>query len=1193
MSRRSMKMLTLGICTALFISIFTVWYGMSSTVAETNGIHIFVSLSGDDSGSGAIDKPFRSLERARDEAEILMNQSSEPITINIREGEYILENQIYLGHSNSGTPSAPITWQAYNGEKVQLFGGVKITPDQIIPVTDPAMLSRVTDEQAASKLLSINISDYFKPIPPPMIEGTPGDVTIKQPILVINGKSLTPARWPNNEKDTAYFQATDMKILGADHNTSPFQFSFNGAASKLASWSQESLKDLYIQGFPTYDWANAVLKVASVHAGNGTVTSTSGYWAEPVDGARFSFFNLPEEIDMPGESYIDREKGIVYFYPPCDMTNADVYLPVLEQPIFYLYQAEYVQFRGLEMGYTHDPAFFANEVKGIIVDGCTITHTANTGLIMDTAEDCIVRNCHIYDTESGGIAIWGANWDSSLESNGNIIENNRIHTNFRTYRWSGLSILVHDSGVTIQNNKIYDAPVGLLGGSFPNSVIQYNDLSDAVHDLGDAGAIYYGGSPTQAGVEIRNNYFHDIGNVYNSYGQQSIFCDEGTAVAHIYGNIFYNGSNQTPEHGAAIKTNGGQYGLVENNIIVNSPIAASFEPWSIDFDETVNPLGKQDRWLLWCFDLMQMYGDDYTIWKYLTEDYEFLDAKWEDHFKGTQWEPLWTYLSKENYDEAQQLGRDTTELYQFAMDNAPGMTNTVRDNVVINITPYSPATPIYQGNYNEEGTTYHTGSAILSNGSPMFKNFGTDFALTSAGLDEIRKTIPGFDNIPSDKIGLKIYTADGRTLLPGGQSPSASNVSIALQGKYASATWNYADPGKVLEGVSEINWFVSDTQNGVFTKIPGKHDYELLLDASYLGKYLRFEIIPYNRNMIHGEAAISAGLLVSDVSDSQGSGSAEPGTPGSDSSGTETPGSGSSGSGAANGDSNSTGSETQNSGSTGSGSGSNGSGSSGSSSSGSGSGANPESPEAAAPDAVTAFTTRLYDGVFQRKPDPEGLAYWVNGFTSKNITASQAAYFFFTSPEMGNLKLSDGIYIERLYTVMMGRASDAEGKTYWTGFLDKGMSRMGIVRQFLGSQEFKNICSTAGIDLGIIPPASEARDVSPYLTVFLFRQYQVVLGRSVDIGSLNYWAGKYLYEGANLSDISRELFFSEEIVSKKWSNEVFLSSLYRTFFDREPEADGYAYWLNEMHGGMKRERVLDSFAYSWEFDEVIKGFNLQ
>ena len=82
--------------------------------------------------------------------------------------------------------------------------------------------------------------------------------------------------------------------------------------------------------------------------------------------------------------------------------------------------------------------------------------------------------------------------------------------------------------------------------------------------------------------------------------------------------------------------------------------------------------------------------------------------------------------------------------------------------------------------------------------------------------------------------------------------------------------------------------------------------------------------------------------------------------------------------------------------------------------------------------------TELYVAYFERAPDADGLAYWVNdsGLTIEQISAS-----FFDQPEtqakypetMGSAE-----YIETIYQNVFDRSADAAGAVYWASELDSG-----------------------------------------------------------------------------------------------------------------------------------------------------------
>ena len=51
------------------------------------------------------------------------------------------------------------------------------------------------------------------------------------------------------------------------------------------------------------------------------------------EGGYYYFFNVLEELDAPGEYYIDRDNGILYFYPPDENGNSKIMLSTSNENI--------------------------------------------------------------------------------------------------------------------------------------------------------------------------------------------------------------------------------------------------------------------------------------------------------------------------------------------------------------------------------------------------------------------------------------------------------------------------------------------------------------------------------------------------------------------------------------------------------------------------------------------------------------------------------------------------------------------------------------------------------------------------------------------------------------------------------------------------------------------------------------------
>ncbi len=102
--------------------------------------------------------------------------------------------------------------------------------------------------------------------------------------------------------------------------------------------------------------------------------------------------------------------------------------------------------------------------------------------------------------------------------------------------------------------------------------------------------------------------------------------------------------------------------------------------------------------------------------------------------------------------------------------------------------------------------------------------------------------------------------------------------------------------------------------------------------------------------------------------------------------------------------------------------------------------------------------------------------------------------------------------------------------------------------------------------------------------------YETILSRPPDGPGLAYWQGEATRVQGLGADV-REVFFtmaiqffnSTEYLNRATSNTQYLTDLYRTFFLREPDAPGLAYWESQLSQGMDRGALLTNFLFSTEF----------
>ncbi|MCM1495679.1 MAG: DUF4214 domain-containing protein, partial [Bacteroides sp.] len=238
-----------------------------------------------------------------------------------------------------------------------------------------------------------------------------------------------------------------------------------------------------------------------------------------------------------------------------------------------------------------------------------------------------------------------------------------------------------------------------------------------------------------------------------------------------------------------------------------------------------------------------------------------------------------------------------------------------------------------------------------------------------------------------------------------------------------------------------------------------------------------------------------------------------------------------------------------------------------------------------------SFISRLYDECLSRNADAEGMEYWDTALESKQMTGAQVARAFVFSKEYSQSNTSDEEFVDMLYHTFMNREADTEGKAYWMGCLNQGLSREYVFQKFAMSQEFGDICKASDIEQGTVA-LTQARDKNPGLTGFVNRIYGKALERSGEEDGLNFWC-QSVQDGAKTPVQVAEYFMnSEEFTNKQLTHVEFVKVLYRTFMDREYDEEGLNYWVNELAKGQSRSTVIRRFAGCQEFKDIMESFGL-
>ena len=548
---------------ALFLSLLLCLFAFGVGAASAAPLKLYVSPQGRDGASGGLTAPLATLAGARDRLRLLKRAGRLPrtgATVLIRGGTYFQRETFALTAADGLSP-APVTYAAFPGEAVRITGGREVRGWQA--VTDPAILDRL-DPAARGHVLQANlkaqgITDFGQMSP----RGFGHPVTPAGLELLFQDAPMTLARWPNEGADRWAHVAGAAADQGADH------FAYDG--DRPAQWAKAD--DAWVYGYWQFDWADGYTKILGVDAARHQIrTDKAGDLLAYTPGHRWYALNLLEELDTPGEWYLDRTSGLLYFWPPSDV-GAGHPIVSLTRDLIHVDGVSNVTLRGLTLEACRGDAITIQGGSHDLVVGCRVLGAGDRGVVIAAASDSGVRDGEITGTGEGGITLSGGD-RKTLTPGRNFVVNCRLHNYSRWARTYRPGVGVDGVGNRVAHCLIYDAPHNaiLLGGN--DHVIEYNEIHHVCRETGDSGAFYMGRDWTMRGNVVRFNYFHDLaagGGVAGEYHDvMAIYLDDTAAGTTVFGNLCVRA-------GHAVQIGGGRDNTVSNNVFVDCRPAVSLD----------------------------------------------------------------------------------------------------------------------------------------------------------------------------------------------------------------------------------------------------------------------------------------------------------------------------------------------------------------------------------------------------------------------------------------------------------------------------------------------------------------------------------------------------------------------------------------------------------------------------------------
>ena len=648
----------------------------------------------------------------------------------MRGGVYCEADTINISYS--ATWYKPLRISAYKNEEVIINAGTDIKLSDMQPASD-GFTEKIIDKPAGGKILEYNLKNAgiydFGEI------SRRGHLISEdkeaQAELIFGGAVQKLAGWPNS----GFVGLKSVDEYGTRTKTGIAKgCSFTVDYDRPSGWSRQS--DAWLAGTlgPNYEFD--YYPVRSFDERSRRIYLREGAVVKYYTAPYFRFENIPEELDSEGEYYIDRDKGILYFYPP---ENADkdavltLTMPVKSasnaavNSLIRLDGSSNISFENITFRGARGSCVTGNGNNGISFIGCDIYGFGAHGIRLDASSNVTIRSCKIHDVGQNGVELTRCGDYDKIISNNNLVCNNDIY-NFarleRSYK-SGISFGYRNVGAIAARNHIHNGPHAAIIFYGVNNKIYGNEIDNVVTEFSDMDAVYANNSnyPWERGNRIFGNYFHDIGRStlggVHQINVRAIRTDNKGCGLNVYENLFVRiGDGNNNNNIGAVTAEGTRNRIVNNLFVDCSETYINTQKY---VEKTANENGE-------------LYSDSDTVNGVSVSD---LKAQMNTYLPvyAKQFPELYSFFKEHpNFSKTNEFKNNIIVNIAFPLST---YNDNVQNGVVLNAEGY-------RGNVN---LTEASGNIVLS-ANPGFADYEND------NFELYRKISESFPNMRMSSFGL-------------------------------------------------------------------------------------------------------------------------------------------------------------------------------------------------------------------------------------------------------------------------------------------------------------------------------------------------------------------------------------------------------------------------------------------------------
>lgn len=497
---------------------------------------------------------------------------------------------------NQGQPIILKEPLVIKGDDVELRGGVLLGGPILKAkrrITDPKFTARLSPA-GKSKVVELDLTSGFAVADfqergfglserlahtelLPWKSAAPGELLKIRP--------MHPAQWPNAKGPAGNWLLTGEVEGGT---------SFVDPSARPDSWA--TTEGVWTHGYWQFDWAEHRCSIASYDrttkqirlkdSGEGPLKSYG-----LAKGRRFIYTNVLEELDEPGEYWIDSKGNRVLAWLPQGVSQ--VVATELGGPMIQAVGREKIILNGVSLVGGRGAAIDFKDCRSSQVKDVQIISPGGAGMIVRDGVEVVANRVTIQDAGEEGVRLSGGD-RTTLTSSRHVLEDSTIQRVSRWVKTYRPAVLMDGVGSRVSRCLITDLPHTAILFKGNDFIIEQNDIRRVCTETSDAGAIYTGRNPTMRGTIIRFNRFRELSLSAKTEGTYHavicIYLDDCHAGIEVIGNII-----ESPTIGMMI--GGGRDNKVVGNIFIGSDPAVSFD-------------ARAKGWAKKHFEKGWNYGDD-------------------------------------------------------------------------------------------------------------------------------------------------------------------------------------------------------------------------------------------------------------------------------------------------------------------------------------------------------------------------------------------------------------------------------------------------------------------------------------------------------------------------------------------------------------------------------------------------------